>query len=69
MACDSFGDDVDNITTILSDESNDKALKGIGFIKHGYYQMSIKIDSYPDENIINQKKWRIRYGGCNTIVY
>lgn len=69
MAISCFGNDVDNITTILSNVSYDRTLKRIGFIRHGSYQFSLKNDTNADDNISEQSRWRIRYGGCNTIIY
>lgn len=68
LAIDSFGSQVDNITTILSDVSGNKDIKKIGFIRHGSYQMSIKPGKLNKDGITDQSKWRIRYGGCNTII-
>lgn len=69
IAVSCFGKNVDNITTILSDVSYDKPLKKLGFIRHGSYQFSIKTESNYCGNILDQNRWRIRFGGCNTIVY
>lgn len=69
LAIDSFGSQVDNITTILSDVSGNKDIKKIGFIRHGSYQMSIKPGKLNKDGITDQSKWRIRYGGCNTIIF
>ena len=68
MAVSTFGKDVDNITTILSDSCYSKTLKRMGFLRHGNYQMSIKLGQMEYEGIRNPNKWRIRYGGCNTII-
>lgn len=65
LAIDSFGTRVDNITTMLSDI---KAMKKMGFIRHGSYQISIKPGEINQDGISERNKWRIRYGGCNTII-
>lgn len=69
LTIDSFGSQVDNITTVLSDISDNKGMEKIGFIRHGSYQMSIKPGGLNQEGILDQSKWRIRYGGCNTIIF
>lgn len=69
LAIDSFGPQVDNIITVLSDISNNKKLEKLGFIRHGSYQMSIKPGDLNGDEISDQSKWRIRYGGCNTIIF
>lgn len=69
LAIDSFGAQVDNITTVLSDISDNQGMKKIGFIRHGSYQMSIKPGGLNQDGISDQSKWRIRYGGCNTIIF
>lgn len=69
LAIDSFGAQVDNITTVLSDISDNQGMKKIGFIRHGSYQMSIKLGGLNQDGISDQSKWRIRYGGCNTIIF
>lgn len=69
LAIDSFGSQVDNIITVLSDISDNKGMKKIGFIRHGSYQMSIKPGELNQDGISDQSKWRIRYGGCNTIIF
>ena len=69
LAINSFGRRVDNITSVLSDVSNNKAMKKIGFIRHGSFQMSIKSGNLDRDDISDQSKWRIRYGGCNTIIF
>ena len=69
LAIDSFGPQVDNITTVLSDISDNEGMKKIGFIRHGSYQMSIKPGGLNQDGISDQSKWRIRYGGCNTIIF
>lgn len=68
LAIDSFGTRVDNITTMLSDISDNKAMKKMGFIRHGSYQISIKPGEINQDGISERNKWRIRYGGCNTII-
>lgn len=70
MAFFSFDKDVDNITTVLSNRSHENKMKRMGFIRHGSYQMSIKPGQTCEcDELCNQDKWRIRYGGCNTIIY
>ena len=69
MAVFSFDKDVDNITTVLASRSHEKKLKRMGFIRHGNYQMSVKPGRTECEDLCNPNKWRIRYGGCNTIIY
>lgn len=69
LAIDSFGSQVDNIITVLSNISDQKSMKKIGFIRHGSYQMSIKPGELNQDGISDQSKWRIRYGGCNTIIF
>lgn len=69
LAVYSFDSNVDNITTILSNPDFEKKIKKLGFIRHGNYQMTVKLDSINHEDILEQKKWRIRYGGCNTIIF
>lgn len=69
LAVYSFDSNVDNITTILSNPAFEKKIKRMGFIRHGDYQMTVKLDSINQEDISDQKKWRIRYGGCNTIIF
>lgn len=69
LAIDSFGSQVDSIITVLSDVTKHKKMKKIGFIRHGSYQMSIKPGKLNQNEISDQRKWRIRYGGCNTIVF
>ena len=69
LAIDSFDSQIDNITTVFSDISDDKSIKKIGFIRHGNYQMSIKPGKLNPNEISDQSKWRIRYGGCNTIIF
>ena len=68
LAIDSFGNRVDNITTVLSGASLEKEIKKLGFIKHGSYQVTITHGVLDQEGISEQSKWRIRYGGCNTII-
>ena len=68
LAVDSFQNNVDSITTVLSNPCFDKKLKKMGFLRHGNYQMSIKSGSTNNKEIMNQDNWRIRYGGCNTII-
>lgn len=69
LALDSLKGKVDNIVTVLSDKTYDKLLRKMGFFRHGYYQVSIKPDASTDKTIEDQKNWRLRYGGCNTIVF
>lgn len=69
LAVYSFGSNVDNITTVLSNSTFEKKMKRMGFIRHGNYQMTVKPGCIKHEDISEQKKWRIRYGGCNTIVF
>lgn len=69
LAAYSFDSDVDNITTVLSNAMYEKNLKKIGFLRHGNYQMSIKPGCLKRDTVSDQNKWRIRYGGCNTIVF
>ncbi len=69
LAAYSFDSDIDNITTVLSNPSYEQRIKKLGFIRHGNYQMSIKPGNLDQEGIKDQSKWRIRYGGCNTIVF
>lgn len=69
LAVDSFQNKVDSITTVLSNPYFDKALKKMGFLRHGNYQMSIKSGSINNKEIAIQDNWRIRYGGCNTIIF
>lgn len=57
LAIDSFGSQVDNITTILSDISGNKDIKKIGFIRHGSYQMSIKPGKLNRDGIRDQSKY------------
>lgn len=68
LAVDSFGENIDNITTILSNTNNNKMMKKIGFLKHGTYQMFLKPGEFNNNEIADKSKWRIRYGGCNTII-
>lgn len=67
MANRTFSDRVDNIITILLDSSLDKEIKKMGFVRHGNYQVAIKCDEHNYLGIEDQSKWRIRWGGCNTI--
>lgn len=67
MAVYSFDPVVDNIITTLSDSSFDKDMKRMVFFRHGNYQMALLSDQY-GESINDQSKWRIRWGGCNTIL-
>ena len=70
LAIDSFGEQVDNITTVLSGKSdNHGMMKKIGFIRHGNYQLSIKPGGHNQDGISDKSQWRIRYGGCNTIIF
>jgi hypothetical protein len=69
LATYSFDPDVDNITTVLSNPAYEQRIKKLGFMRHGNYQLSIKPGNLKRDNITDQSKWRIRYGGCNTIVF
>lgn len=69
LAIDSFDENVDNITTILSDSTKEKKIKKLGFIRHGEYQMTVNPGTFDNVEIADKTKWRIRYGGCNTIIY
>lgn len=69
LATYSFDSEIDNITSVLSNPAYEQRIKKQGFMRHGNYQMSIKPGSLDQESISNQSKWRIRYGGCNTIVF
>ncbi len=69
LATFSFDSDIDNITTVLSNPAYKQRIKKLGFMRHGNYQMSIKPGNLAQESISDQSKWRIRYGGCNTIVF
>lgn len=70
LALKTFSSGVDRIITVISDVQDLRTIKKLGFIRHGNYQMSIRInkDFHEDipEDILEQKNWRIRYGGCNT---
>lgn len=69
LATYSFGKKVDNITTVLSNPIYSKKLKKLGYFSHGNYQMTIKPGNLNRNDITDQSKWRIRYGGCNTIIF
>lgn len=69
LAIYSFDSTVDNITTVLTNSSFDKAIRKLRFIRHGNYQMTIHPGNVNNSGLSDQSKWRIRYGGCNTIVF
>ncbi len=70
LALKTFSSDVDRIITVISDVQDLRSIKKLRFIRHGNFQMSIRInkDFHKDfpEDILEQENWRIRYGGCNT---
>ena len=71
LAICSFDSSVDNITAVLTNVSFKKKMKKMGFRRRGNFQMSImpgKLDKLDKDDVSNQSKWRIRYGGCNTII-
>ena len=65
----SFDSNVDNITTVLSNASFENRIRKLAYIRHGSYQLTVKPGPIKQESIYEQSKWRIRYGGCNTIVF
>lgn len=68
MAINTFGTNVDTITTVLSNTNLASKIIKLGFVRHGDFEMSINPGVIENEDITNQNSWRIRYGGCNTIV-
>lgn len=69
LALETFSRDCYRILTVTDSPSTEKALRQIGFIKHGYMQMGFKdkYQQYADMSDINL--WRIRFGCCNSILY
>lgn len=68
MALSTFSSEVDKINTVISSEGIEKKLKKMGYIYRGIYKMTFKPSLDCDEDMREQKNWRIRYGGCNTIL-
>ncbi len=68
LALATFSPDVDKINTVISGEGVGKDIESIGFSYRGMYQMTFKADEDCDSDMTEQNKWRIRYGGCDTIL-
>ena len=68
LAVSTFSAEVDKINTVISTIGVDDEIKKMHFEYRGMFQMSIKADIAVDDDIYDQEKWRIRYGGANTIL-
>lgn len=68
LALFSFSKKVDKINTVISTNGIEDSIKQIGFSYRGMYLMTIKLCQNYDDDILNLDCWRIRYGGCNTIL-
>lgn len=68
MALFTFGKQVDKVNTVISSSNGELEMKKLGFEFRGIYQMTFKPSADCEEEMRNQENWRIRYGGCNTIL-
>ena len=68
LAIQTLEKEVDNVVTVLSNGKFAKKMRKIGFIRHGNYQMAVNPGNLNVEGIEDKGNWRIRYGGCNTIL-
>lgn len=68
LAFSSFGRHVDKINTVISSENSKQIMTKLGFEYRGMYQMILKKTPDYDSAIQDQENWRIRYGGCNTVL-
>lgn len=69
LAYSTFPKNCYQILTVTDNYSTEKELKYFGFVRRGFMQMGIKdkLNKFPD--MVDQTKWRIRYGCCNSIIY
>lgn len=68
MALSTFSPNVDKINTVISTDGIGKDIERMGYSYRGMYQMTFKPDDGCNEDMKDQNQWRIRYGGCNTIL-
>lgn len=68
LAFSTFSSNVDKVNTVISTKGTRKRMEQLGYEYRGMYRMSLKCDDSCPNDIINQDLWRIRYGGCNTIM-
>lgn len=68
LAFSTFSSNVDKVNTVISTKGTRKIMEQLGYEYRGMYRMSLKCDDSCPNDIINQDLWRIRYGGCNTIM-
>ena len=68
MALSTFSANVDKVNTVISTPNCEEEMKIMGFEYRGVYQMTFKPSVDCEEAMRDQENWRIRYGGCNTIL-
>lgn len=68
LALSTFSPNVEKINTAVSTGEIVTQMHQLGFVRHGDFQFALKLNDYSDCDIIEQKKWRLRYGGANTIL-
>ncbi len=68
LAVSTFSSKVDKINTVISTIGIDCEIKKMGFEYRGMFQMSFQGDNNVEKDVYEQDKWRIRYGGANTIL-
>ena len=68
LAVSTFSPKVDKINTVISGDGLDAVLKSYGFTYRGMFQMVFRPDETCKQDMLDQNQWRIRYGGCNTIL-
>lgn len=69
LALETFSRDCYRILTVTDSTATEKALRRIGFIKHGYMQMGFKDKRQQYADMHDMSLWRIRFGCCNSILY
>lgn len=68
LAVSTFSPKVDKINTVISGDGQDEIIKNYGFTYRGMFQMVFRPDDTCKPDMLDQNQWRIRYGGCNTIL-
>ena len=69
LAIQSFTPQTFHILTVTTCPETEKKLKRMGFFRHGSLQMLVGDKKKRYDDIGDIKLWRIRYGGCNTIIF